>query len=290
MITGVIFADINEDATPDLVINGEWMPIRFFENKKGRFTEMTATTGLDGMHGQWRSLIAADIDKDGDLDFVAGNLGNNNKFHITPQQPMKLYAGDFDNNNAYELIPAYYIKNNSGNYTLFPAIDRMQLADQLPSIKKKYLLSADYAKASITDLLSNIHANDLVEQDCETTTTVWIENLGKGKFQQHALPIEAQFAPVNAIVAEDIDGDGYIDLLLAGNEYGTEFTTGRYDASYGIYLKGNGKGKFTAISPVVSGFIIDGDVRTMKLINHKNNKEVLVGLNNEKLKCFQFHR
>ncbi|MDQ3844139.1 MAG: VCBS repeat-containing protein [Bacteroidota bacterium] len=286
LVTGAVFTDFNNDKRPDLVICGEWMPVRFFENRDGKFSEVTEHTGLEKMDGQWRSLQAADIDKDGDMDFVAGNLGLNNKFHITADRPLKLYAGDFDGNNSVDLIPAYYIKDDRGQYKLFPGLDRMQLADQMPSIKKKYLLSAEYAKINMQELLNNIPAKDLMEKDCQTTATVWMENLGNGKFKPHALPIEAQFAPVNAIIADDIDNDGAMDLLLAGNEYGTEANTGRYDASYGVFLKGNGKGSFTALYPASTGFIVDGDVRSMVLFRSKNRKNVLVGINNDDLKCF----
>jgi hypothetical protein len=288
LITGAVFTDFNNDKKPDLVICGEWMSIRFFVNKDGKFTEVTNQTGLQNMDGQWRSLQSADVDGDRDMDFIAGNLGLNNRFKITPETPLKLYAGDFDANNSAELIPAYYIKDKKGNYDLYPALDRAQLADQMPSIKKKYLYSADYAKVNMSTLLNDIRAKDRTEKVCQTTTTVWIENLGNGKFQQHALPVEAQFAPVNAIIADDIDNDGALDLLLAGNEYGTEFMTGRYDASYGVFLKGNGKGSFTALHPASTGFILDGDVRSMKLISSNNKKNILVGFNNDKVKCLQY--
>ena len=138
------------------------------------------------------------------------------------------------------------------------------------------------------NLLANLDTKDMIVKSCEITTSVWIENLGRGKFKKHILPIEAQFAPINAIVAEDIDNDGFIDLLIGGNEYGTEFSTGRYDASYGLFLKGNGKGLFTPMQPAVTGFILDGDVRSIKLINNKSKKNILVGFNNDKAKYFQF--
>lgn len=288
LITGAVFADFNNDKQPDLIVCGEWMPVRFFKNNNGKFDDVTEQTSLEKMNGQWRSLQSADIDKDGDIDFIAGNLGQNNNFHITPERPLKLYVGDFDANKSTDIIPAYYMKDNEGNYDLFPALDRAQLADQMPVIKKQYLYSSAYSKVNMTKLLDKIQAKDMVEKICQTTTTVWIENVGNGKFKQHALPVEAQFAPANAIVADDADNDGAIDLLLAGNEYGTEFMTGRYDASYGVFLKGNGKGSFTSIHPAASGFILDGDVRSMKLVNIKGRKNILVGFNNDKVKCFQF--
>ena len=137
------------------------------------------------------------------------------------------------------------------------------------------------------DLLKSLGAKNIVEKECEITSTVWIENLGNGKFRHHLLPIEAQFAPVNAIVADDIDNDGAVDLILGGNEYGTEFSTGRYDASYGLILKGDGKGSFTPLDAASTGFVLDGDVRSIKLLKTKSKLNVLIGFNNEKLRCFQ---
>ena len=136
-------------------------------------------------------------------------------------------------------------------------------------------------------LLTTIHAKDMMEKVCETTTSVWIENLGNGQFKQHALPVEAQFAPVNAIVADDMDGDGITDLLLAGNEYQAEVVTGRYDASYGLFLRGNGNGKFTAVSPVKSGFIINGDVKGMAILRGRKEKLIIAAVNNAAVKCFK---
>jgi hypothetical protein len=160
------------------------------------------------------------------------------------------------------------------------------LADQVPSIKKKYLLSSDYAKENMKGLLSNIETKDMLVKTCETTASVWIENSGNGKFVQHNLPTVAQLAPVNSIVADDLDGDGVTDLLLAGNEYSTEYSTGRYDAGYGTFLKGDGRGAFKVMPPSLTGLILDGDVRSITGINIRDKKHILVGFNNDWLRCF----
>ncbi|HET6995931.1 MAG TPA: VCBS repeat-containing protein [Chitinophagaceae bacterium] len=288
LVTGAVFTHLDNDKRPDLVLCGEWMPVRFFKNEKGKLTEFTGQTGLGKMNGQWRSLQAADIDNDGDIDFVAGNLGLNNKFHVSVEKPLQLYAGDFDGNRSAGLIPAYYIKDNASGYELFPALDRNQLADQLPSVKKKFLLHGDYAKATMKDLLNTISTKDMAVKTCETTASIWIENRGNGKFVSHVLPLQAQFAPVNSILIFDADGDNNMDLLLAGNEYQNELATGPYDASYGLLLKGNGKGDFTPIAPVQSGFILDGDIKCMKEIENKNkDRFILAAANNGRLKCLK---
>ena len=288
MITGAVWLDFDNDKKPDLVICGEWMPVRFFKNINNKLQEVTENTGLKNTNGLWRSLQAADIDKDGDIDFIAGNMGLNNKYHASHDRPMMLYAKDLDANGSIDIIPAYYIKNNKGVYELFPAIDRTQFAEEIPYIKKKYLLNKDYAMINIEELFKGIDMKDMMVLKCETTATVWIENLGNGHFKMHQLPLEAQFAPVNAIVANDLDYDGNIDLLLGGNEYQTEISTGRYDASYGLFLKGDGRGLFTPVKSTQSGFIVVGDMKNLKTITNKNQHQfVLAAVNNDSLKCFE---
>ena len=286
LITGVVFQDVNNDKLPDLIICGEWMPVQFFMNQNGRFEDKTSNTGLMHLSGQWRSLQAADIDGDGDLDLIAGNLGLNNKYHVSPDRPLKLYAADFDGNGTVEIIPAYYLKDERSKYKLFPGLDRTQLADQLPTIKKKYLLSAAYSTVTMQTLLGDLGPRQFTEKSCEITSTVWLQNQGNGKFVQHNLPLQAQFAPVNAIIAKDMDGDGIIDLLLAGNEYQSEVVAGRYDASYGVFLKGQGNGAFGYVNNNASGFFINGDVRNLSLLDTKKGTLVLAAVNDGKLRRF----
>lgn len=287
MITAALWTDFNNDHKPDIVIAGEWMPVRFFANNNGKLTDVTNNTGLASMQGLWRSLQAIDIDKDGDIDYVAGNMGINNRYHTTDDKPMILYAKDMDMNGFTDLVPAYYIKNNEGNYQLYPGIDRNQLAEEVPAVKKKYLLHADYSKLTIGQLVNDYGKDGWTKLTCNTMQSVWIENLGAGKFKTHVLPLQAQFAPVNAIVANDIDNDGNVDLIIAGNEYQTDVGIGRYDASYGLVLKGNGKGGFNSYNVQKSGFIIDGDVKALQLVNVKDKGTLLVAaINDDKVKCF----
>jgi hypothetical protein len=285
MITDALFTDFNNDKKPDLIICGEWTAVRFFKNENNKFIEVTNEPGLINMNGLWRSLQQADIDMDGDMDFIVGNIGENNRYHITADRPMMLYTKDMDKNNFIELVTAYYIKNSDDKYQLFPGLDRNQLAEQLPAIKKKYLLHKDYSKITMEQLKSDYGNEDWTPLKCETSSSVWIENLGNEKFKTHELPVQAQLAPINSIVADDVDEDGNIDLIIAGNEYQTAVATGRYDASYGLFLKGNGKGIFAPVNN--SGLIIDGDIKDLKIISIKNKGKALLAVPNDaELKIF----
>jgi enediyne biosynthesis protein E4 len=290
MVTAAVWADFDRDGQTDLIITGEWMAVRFFKNDHGLLKEVSDSTGLVHMHGMWQSLIAADIDNDGDLDFVAGNLGQNCEYHVTPDEPMELFAADLDNNGRVDPILFYYIKDKDGKKYSFPAFSRNKLADQIPFIKKKFIRYKDYARARPDDIIDKKSREGMLSFYCDETRSCWLENLGNGKFQKHALPVEAQFAPVNAIICEDLDRDGFKDLLLAGNDYQTDVVTGRYDASYGCFLRGSVKKTFTSVPPVKSGFILKGDIKNMALLTLANgSKIVLAAANNDSLRAFRIN-
>jgi hypothetical protein len=203
---------------------------------------------------------------------------------------MKLFAKDLDGNGSIDPVFFYYIKDNDGKKRLFPAISRSQFADQVPAIKKQFLYTKDYARASFDEIYKGKKTDDLMQLSCNETRSCYFENIGKGKFIKHPLPIEAQFSPVNAILCDDFDGDGNIDLLLAGNEYQTDVITGRYDASYGCFLKGSAGTSFQFVPTVVSGFKLNGDVKDMEIVHLSNGeKRVIAAVNNDSLRVFNVH-
>lgn len=291
MITSSAWTDFDNDKQPDLIIAGEWMPVRFFKNNHGKLQEVTANTGLDAMNGMWRSLAVADIDNDGDEDIVAGNLGLNCTYDVTKNQPMQLFAKDLDGNGSVDPIFFYYIKDKSGKKHSYPAIGRAQFSEQVPAIKKQFLYAKDYSKASFDEIFPGNKKDGLLRLSCDETRSCWFENIGGGKFKKHVLPTEAQFAPINAIVCNDVDGDGYLDLIMAGNEYQTEVMTGRYDASYGLFLKGSKNKSFQFMPSTKTGFIVDGDVKDMDMVSLANHEKILlVAVNNDSLRVFKIRK
>ena len=306
MITAAQWVDFDKDGQVDLVLAGEWMPIRFFRNtspgatsgdhpgsgslgRNSQLTEVTASTGLGDMHGQWRALALADVDGDGDLDLIAGNLGLNCEYAASPSTPMELFATDLDGNGSIDPVFCYYIKNEDGTRSSYPAVSRKKLAEQVPFVKKKFLYTQDYTHARFPDIYTKRPGDSLLRLYCTDTRSGWLENKGKGKFVFHALPAEAQFAPVNAIVCQDFDGDGNVDLLLAGNEYQVEVMRGRYDASYGCFLKGDGRGRFSYSPGAVNGFILQGDIKSMALLPAaRGGSLLLAAANNDSLQVLKF--
>ncbi|TDH23492.1 RNA-binding protein [Segetibacter sp. 3557_3] len=284
MTTSAAWTDFDNDKQPDLIIAGDWMPVRFFKSNSGKLSEVTDLTGLKQITGMWRSLTVADIDGDGDPDVIAGNLGANCIYHVNSDNPMHLFAADIDGNSSIDPVVFYYIKNKDGNRQLAPAISRGQFAEQVPLIKKKFLYHKDYARATFVDIYDARAKEKMVTLTCDETRSCFFENTGNGKFTKHILPQEAQFAPVNAIICDDLDGDNIPDLLLAGNEYQADVITGRYDASYGCFLKGRTNKKFTYVPPSRSGFIVRGDVKDMAMLKTAKQKLIITAVNNDSMR------
>lgn len=238
MVTDLQFGDLNGDGKPELVVAGDWMPIRIFQWDGRKFEDKTADYGLQNSSGLWRCISLADIDGDGDLDIAAGNLGQNTRFHASAKAPLRVFANDFDKNGSLDPILALA---EGGKYK--PAVQRETLASQVPSIKKRFPRNAPYAKATLTDIFD---AQDLLAGICleaQMLETMWFRNDG-GKFTACLLPDYAQFAPVEKIVAADMTGDGIVDLLTLGNDYDMEIETYLLDAGDGFLFVGSGKGEF----------------------------------------------
>jgi enediyne biosynthesis protein E4 len=274
MITDAAWNDIDQDGDQDLLVVGEYMPVRVFINDRGKLT--AGDTGLIKSEGWWNRIVAADIDKDGDMDFILGNHGLNSRFKADRVKPVCMYVNDFDRNGTIEHIVCTYVGDKS-----YPLALRHDLLSQIPSLKKKYLKYESYKNQTIGDIFTPEQMKDALQLNAYEMASVVLLNNGTGKFEIRPLPVEAQLSPIHAIIAEDLDGDGAIDLLLGGNQYRVKPEIGRYDASYGVLLKGNGKGDFVAVSNAVTGLHIDGEVRDMAIVKTGGRNLILIARNND---------
>jgi hypothetical protein len=214
------------------------------------------------------------MDDDGDSDLIIGNCGLNTQFQVNEKAPMSIYYKDFDGNGSVDPVLCYYINGVS-----YPANSRDDLTEQLPGLKKKFIEYKEYATATINDLFTGEQLKDAGLLKAETMQTVYLENQGSKGFVLHALPLQAQYAPVHAIVASDINNDGKKDLLLAGNNTWTRIKFGRYSANHGIVLLGDGKGGFTYVPQTKSGLDIRGNVKSLQLIKSGKLQSIIAGVN-----------
>jgi len=282
MVTDAIWTDINQDDYPDLILAGEWMPITIMINDEGRLTR-SENSGLEDTQGWWFSLAQGDFDRDGDVDFIGGNLGLNYKYKTSKDAPFQVYLNDFDQNNTLDIVLGYF---NEGE--LFPLRGRECSAEQMPFIKKKFPSYDLFGQASLKEIYGNESLSTSYHLKANTFASSYIENLGNGKFRVTPLPIEAQFSAINGIVVNDFDDDGHLDLLTAGNLYASEVETPRNDAGVGLYLKGNGKGEFTTINATESGLYLPYNVRSLAPFNSVSaGKTILVGNNNDYMKIIK---
>ncbi|SFB21309.1 FG-GAP-like repeat-containing protein [Algoriphagus aquimarinus] len=287
MVTDAIWSDVDADGLVDLVVVGELMEISVFKNTGDKFTKLE-NTGLENYLGWWNSITSGDFDQDGDTDFVVGNLGENNSHHPTAERPVKIYAKDFDNNGSVDPITFAYYKDREGNYNSFPSHFWGDLYGQSTLFRRKFERYKLYALSTEQSLFTEKEREDALILTGNYDKTAYIENLGNGKFQVKRLPTLAQVAPVNGLATEDVNGDGYPDVVLIGNDYGNEIFVGRLDAHLGLVLLGDGKGDFTPMSPKESGFVVPGDGKALVKITSAQGQPLLVASQNRgKLLMFQ---
>jgi hypothetical protein len=284
MVMDAEFSDVNGDGKQDLIITGEWMKIRVFVNTGTGFSENTSA--VPNSTGWWNCVIASDLDNDGDYDLIAGNRGSNEQMKATEEHPAYLYVKDFDNNHSTEPIITYFIKDGT-----YPMPSRDELLDQMVSMRKRYIYYHQYANQTIDSLFTPAQLSGAHIDTCVEMRSCWFENDGKGIFSKHPFSNEVQIAPINSIIATDVDGDGKTDLLMAGNNYSVRAEMGREDAGFGYYLKNDGKGIFSVIPAMQSGLMIKGDCRELKLITLGNKSTILVaGMNNDKLQTIKLNK
>lgn len=293
LVCDALFTDFDNDANTDLLLVGEWMPITFLKNDNGKFINITATTGLAGKTGWWSSVVAGDFRNTGRTDYIVGNMGLNTLYQASDQYPVYITAKDFDENSFYDAVPSIFLpdKNAEGEKKEFPALGRDDMIKEMIAIKKRFPTYKSFASSTMDSIIPESMRKDAIRLKATEMQSCYIRNDGNGKFTIIPLPLQAQVSVVNGMVADDFDGDGNLDVLINGNDFGTEVSVGRYDALNGLLLKGDGKGNFQPLSILQSGIFIPGDGKALvKLKGANGNLLVAASQNKSYLKLFTLRK
>ena len=276
MVTDAAWLDYDKDGKQDLVITGEYMPVRIFHNDgKGKLEETTNNAGLQNTNGWWNRIAVADINNDGYSDIIAANHGLNSRFKATQQKPVCMYVNDFAGNGTTQQIVTCYNGDSA-----YPMLLRHDLVGVIPALKKRYLKYESYKDQTIEDIFTKEQLQTAVKLTATTMQSSVFINNKNGTFTGKALPTQAQLSPMYGITIQDFNKDGNADIIMGGNFYESKPEVGIYDASYGIFLKGDGKGNFTPLSAQQSGINIRGAVRDLSLVNVGRKQCLIVALNN----------
>ncbi|MGX1929912.1 FG-GAP-like repeat-containing protein [Flagellimonas sp. 2504JD4-2] len=281
LVTSAAPLDYNNDGWMDLVVVGEWMPIKLFKNNAGKFEDVSKELGLENTEGWWFSIQSEDMDGDGDLDLVAGNLGLNYKYKAKEEETFDIYFTDFDDNRKNDIVLSYY---NEGKK--YPLRGRECSSQQIPGIKEKFENYDQFSTATLIDVYGEEKLESSLHYQVRSFASAYFENK-EGKFAKHILPNQAQLGPINQILIQDFDKDGRQDILAAGNLYASEVETPRADAGYGVFLQGDGTGGFTAKPATDTGLYTNGDVKDLAMIRIKGKNYLLSAKNNDYLQIIR---
>ncbi|WP_158856658.1 FG-GAP-like repeat-containing protein [Lunatibacter salilacus] len=287
MVTDALWTDYDGDGRVDLLVVGEFMEITFFRNTGDSLIKAT-DTGLQGMTGWWNGITAGDFDGDGDTDYLIGNWGLNNFYRVTQEHPLTLYAKDFDKNQSVDPVIFSYFKDEKLAFRPYPVHFWEDLYGQSPIFRRKFHNFKSYGRAGKEEIFTSEELDGALVLEANQMASVYLENLGDGTFAWKELPRLAQVAPIYGMISMDVDGDGHLDALLVGNDYGNEVFSGRLDALTGLWLKGDGAGNFEAIGSAKSGFAVFGDAKALVTLSDPANKPTVIASQNRgKLKLFE---
>lgn len=291
MVCDALFSDFDNDDQTDLILTGEWMPVTFLKNNNGKFENVTTGSGISDQLGWWNSIVAGDFRHTGRTDYIIGNVGSNTFYQPTDKYPVYITAGDFSNNGSYIAIPSLFLPDQHNVLQEFPANGRDEVIERLPVLKKQFPEYRSFSLATMDEILPKEKRKNGIRLKANMLQSCYLRNDGGGKFTMIPLPAEAQFSVLNGMLADDFDGDGNLDVLLSGNDHGTEVSIGRYDALNGLLLKGDGKGNFKSLSILESGIYIPGDGKALvKLLSSSGNYLVAATQNRGPLKLFKLRK
>ncbi len=282
MVTAALWADFNGDAWVDLALASEWGTVQVYQNDKGILRKAESNTE-EARTGWWRSLTAGDVDADGDLDLVAGNLGLNTKYKATLDKPELLYYGDLDGTGTDRILEAKF----EGAVRL-PHRGYSCSSNAMPRLRTKLPTFHSFASKSLGDIYSDSRLKNAQHYAANTLASGIFLNDGNGHFTFTALPRLAQSFPINGIIMHDLTGDGVNDLYLIGNTASPQRETGNMDGGVSLLLKGNGTGGFTVVWPDESGLAVRGNAMGVALsdLNGDKNGDLVVAINNGALQVF----
>lgn len=281
LVTSALWTDFDNDQWVDLIVVGEWMPVRFFKNDKGRLVDVSDKSQVSHLKGFWNSIKGADFDLDGDIDYIIGNHGINSELKASEEEPVELLAKDFDKNGSVDPVIGYYVQGES-----YPFPARDAIIAQMNQIRRRFPRYKDYAQIRFDQIFTKEELKGALKLKANHLKTTYLENLGDGTFRIHALPVKAQMAPVMGIFIADFNQDLFPDILLTGNRRDSELLSGYLDGSMGNMLMGNGDGTFTPVPISESGFFTLGDTRGIVRIVAGGESVYVVGCNNQSLKAF----
>ena len=273
MVQSSVWTDFNGDNTLDLIVVGEWTDIHFFKGGSGSL-QLENNVLPKKMVGWWNTIKAADLDNDGDEDYIVGNLGENYKYKADDEKPFEVYAADFDQNGQQDIVLGYY----SNNQELYPVRGLQCSSEQIPDIKKKFTSYEAFGNASLFDVYGPA-LNEALHYQANCFSSVIIWNKGNMDFEIELLPAEAQLAPIQDFIIQDFDKDNDLDILLAGNWYVSEAETPRADCGVGQLLK-NENNRFVAQPFHLSGFFANKDVRKLGYVSCGENSPLIIAANN----------
>ena len=284
LVTDAVWSDADGDGRTDLIVVGEWMTPTVFKNDGGRLVKSGPLGGLEKTRGWWTRIAPADLDGDGDTDFVLGNIGENSRFQASPDDPLTLYAGDFDRNGTLDQIFSY--RQDGKNYPMNMLHD---LVKRLPFLKKRMLLYSEYAGKTMEEIFKPEELQEATKLEAHTLATTLYINEGGGRYTNRPLPDAAQVAPVYGIAVDDFDGDGKTDLLLTGNFFATKPELGRLAGNYGLLLTGDGKNGFRPQTQGRTGVFSREQVRQATVLKPVQGRQrVVLAQNNASLLMWEY--